>query len=93
MAESEPIDREAMEEFLWKEIRPIIHLDTDELMEQILLPTLSGMNLWIAVVPQGQAGYIVGSSPVIAPSELSDPDSERIVALAHDVAVCFIHDH
>lgn len=93
MAESDPIDCEAMEEFLWKEIWPRSFLETDELMEQVLLPTLSGMNLWVAVIPQGQAGFIVGSSPVIAPSELSDPDSERIVALAHDVAVCFIHDH
>ena len=96
MAESEPIDREDMQEFLWKEIWPRSHQEEDEAMLYKALPTLSWMNLWVAVVPKGQAGLIVGSNPVIRipghSPHLSDPGTELILALAHDVAVCFIHD-
>ena len=65
MAKADLVDRKAMEEFLWKEIWPRSILKKDELMEHELLPTLSWMNLWVAVVPQGQSGLIVGSNPVI----------------------------
>jgi hypothetical protein len=94
IGEADPIKREAMEEFLWKEIWPRSLPIRDELMEHELLPTLSRMKLWVAVVPQGQAGLIVGSNPVITVAgHLCNPDSERIVALAHDVAVSYIHNH
>ena len=97
MAKSDPIDREDMREFLWKEIWPRSHQEEDEAMMCAALPTLSRMKLWVAVVPQGQDGLIVGSNPVLripgCLPNFNDPDTELILALAHDVAVCFIHDH
>ena len=96
MTEAEIIDYEEMREFIWKEAWPRSLQEKDELMVNELLPTLSWMKLWVAVVPKGQAGLIVGSNPVIRiPGHLPhlrDPGTEVILALAHDVAVCFIHD-
>ena len=97
MAESQPIDREEMREFLWKEMWPRSLLEEDELMMDEALPTLNRMMLWVAVVPCGHPGLIVGSNPVIRiPGQtphLNDPGTEVILAIAHDVAACFVHDH
>lgn len=97
MAESAPIGREDMREFLWMEIWPRSLQEKDELMEHAIFPILSWMRLWVAVVPRGQAGLIVGSNPVLRiPGRLphlNDPDTELILALAHDVAVGYIHSH
>ena len=64
-------------------------------MEHKVLPTLSWMRLWVAIVPKGQPGLVIGSNPVIRiPGHLphlSDPETEVILPIAHDVAVCFIH--
>ena len=96
LTDVDPIDFDEMREFIWKEAWPRSLQENDELMEGQVLPTLSWMNLWVAVVPKGQAELIVGSNPVIRISghspHLSDPGTELILALAHDVAVCFIHD-
>ena len=96
MAGSAAIDREDMREFLWKEIWPRSLQEEDELMEHVIFPTLSSMKLWVAVVPNGQAGLIVGSNPILRiPNHfrLDNPEIQLFVAVAHDVAVCFIHDH
>ena len=95
IAASKPINLAAMRRFIWKEAWPRSLQERDQLMESEVLPTLSWMNLWVAVVPIGQAGLIVGSNPVIRipgnTPHLRDPETEVILALAHDVAVCFNH--
>lgn len=94
--DAKPIDFEEMREFIWNEAWPRSLQEQDELMVNELLPTLRRMKLWVAVVPKGRAGLIIGSNPVIRISghlpHLRDPGTELILALAHDVAVCFIHD-
>lgn len=88
MAEAEPIDREALGEFLQDEIWP---LSFREKWNKVLL-SLSWMKLWATVVPKGQGGLIIGSNPVIrAGGHLDSPDTELIVALTHDVAVSVNH--
>ena len=95
IAETEPIDLKEMEEFLKQQSWPRAIQQSNELVENRILPTLRRMSLWVAVLSNRQSGFVIGSYPIlkVRPDlDLDHPDAEVWMPLAHDVAVILIHD-
>ena len=91
---TERIDPERMEDLIRK-VWPLSLREFDELMEREVLPTLRRMRIGIAVIQEGQTGFVIGSNPSVRigfSADLRDPSIQLWMAVAHDVIVIFSHD-